>query len=104
MAAMPMPVLPLVGSIITLPLPIIPLASASSRIAFAALSLTEPEGLNISSLTSTRANKPYFFSIFLTSARGVCPTSSDTDLYIFIIHIPFHRDKKMAMHTHRRIK
>ena len=50
--ARPIPVLPLVGSIITESALSFPVFSASSIIAFAILSLTEPAGLKYSSFTS----------------------------------------------------
>ena len=74
-AARPIPVLPEVGSIITESAFNFPLFSASSIIALAILSLTEPAGLKYSSFASIFAFKPYFFSICVSSSNGVLPIS-----------------------------
>ncbi len=67
-----MPVLPLVGSTITVrPRSISPRASASSIIASPIRSLTEPPGLRDSSLTATVAGSPAARTFNLTS--GVFP-------------------------------
>ena len=70
-----MPVLPEVGSIITESGVSLPAASASSSIFLAILSLTEPAGLKYSSFASTFALSPYFFSMWVSSRRGVFPIS-----------------------------
>ena len=74
--ARPIPVLPLVGSIITESALSFPVFSASSIIAFAILSLTEPAGLKYSSFTRTVASRLFSFSKFCTSRSGVLPTRS----------------------------
>ena len=74
--ARPIPVFPLVGSIITLPGLRSPLASASSTIALAILSLTLPAGLKYSSFARSVASRPNFFSRFVSSRRGVFPIRS----------------------------
>ena len=79
-AARPIPVLPLVGSMITEPSFSKPFSSASSIIAFAIRSLTEPAGLKYSSFTRTVACNPSSFSIFTTSTRGVFPISPKVPL------------------------
>jgi len=71
--ARPMPVFPLVGSMITESGLSLPDASASSIIALAILSLTEPAGLKYSSFATIFAFKSYFFSICVSSKRGVFP-------------------------------
>ena len=88
MAARPMPVLPEVGSMMTDPSLRSPFSSASSIIALAILSLTEPAGLKYSSFTRTLASRPSSFSMFVTSTRGVLPMSSIAPLYIFAIFLP----------------
>ena len=70
-----MPVLPEVGSMMTLPSFSRPLASAASIMALAIRSLTLPAGLKYSSLASTLAFRPNFFSIWVSSSRGVLPIS-----------------------------
>ena len=75
-----MPVLPEVGSMMTEPGFRSPFASASSIMAFATRSLTLPAGFRYSSLTSTVASRPSFFSIFVTSSSGVFPISWSADL------------------------
>ena len=90
MDASPIPVFPEVGSIITESFLSLPVFSASSIIAFAILSLTEPAGLKYSSFARILAFKPNSFSMFLNSTSGVLPTSSAAELYIFAIFIsPF---------------
>ena len=61
-AARPMPVLPEVGSMSTVSSSILPAASASSIIAFAMRSLTEPAGLNDSTLPTMVASRLLFAS------------------------------------------
>ena len=58
-----MPVLPEVGSMMTEPSFSTPFASASSIIAFATLSFTDPAGLKYSSFASTFASSPFSRSI-----------------------------------------
>ena len=72
-AARPIPVLPLVGSMITEPGFKAPEASASSIMALATLSLTEPAGLKYSSLARIVALRPSFFSKLVSSKSGVLP-------------------------------
>ena len=74
-AASPMPVLPEVGSMMTESGVSFPLFSASSIIAFAILSLTEPAGLKYSSFASSVALSPCSFSICVSSRSGVLPIS-----------------------------
>ena len=83
--ASPIPVLPLVGSIITDPFFNNPLFSASSIIALAILSFTLPAGLKSSNFANRTAGTFSFFSIRERRSNGVLPTSSDADLYIFIL-------------------
>ena len=66
-----MPVLPDVGSRIVCPGRIRPLSSASSIIARATRSLTDPVGLRDSSLAHSRT--PGFGLRRLSSTSGVCP-------------------------------
>ena len=70
-----MPVLPLVGSMMVESGFRIPAASASSSIIFATRSFTEPAGLKYSTLARSLAFRPYFFSVFVSSSRGVWPIS-----------------------------
>ena len=70
-----MPVLPDVGSMMTLPGFSAPAASASSIIPFAIRSFTEPAGLKYSSLARIRAFSPSFFSMWVSSSSGVWPIS-----------------------------
>ena len=58
--ASPIPVLPLVGSMISAPGFKIPAASASSIIAKAIRSFTQPAGLNDSNFAITVASNPFF--------------------------------------------
>ena len=74
--ANPMPVLPLVGSIMTVSLFISPRSIASLSIEEAALSLIELDGLKYSSLRQ-------ILSLYFT--RGVFPINSKTLLYIILI-------------------
>ncbi|SUQ48816.1 hypothetical protein CNEONATC25_02719 [Clostridium neonatale] len=60
--ASPIPVFPLVGSIITVSLFILPSLIPFSIIAFATLSLTLPSGLKYSSFAIIFASKPFFSS------------------------------------------
>ena len=62
MAHRPMPVLPDVGSMITVSAFSLPCASASSSMAFAMRSFTEPAGLNSSTLPTMVASRLWFFS------------------------------------------
>ena len=77
-AARPIPVLPLVGSIMVAPSFKIPFFSASSIIANAILSFTEPAGLNASSFTKMAASvTPAFAAYLLAFTIGVFPTNSN---------------------------
>ena len=58
----PMPVLPEVGSMMTVSASSLPSASAWSSIAFAIRSFTEPAGLNSSTLPTMVASRLWFFS------------------------------------------
>ena len=80
-----MPVLPEVGSMMTEPGPSRPRASASSIMALAMRSLTEPAGLKPSSLATSFASNLYSRSIWVSSSRGVRPTNWSRDRYIFFI-------------------
>ena len=73
--ASPIPVLPDVGSMIVVSLFNLPAFSASSKIDFATLSLTEPAGLKYSNLAIIFAFKFSAFSIFVNSNSGVRPTN-----------------------------
>ena len=84
MDARPIPVFPDVGSMMTESGFRRPWASAASIIPLAILSLTLPAGLKSSSLTTSLALRPYFFSSLVSSRRGVCPTSSVTFVCIGI--------------------
>ena len=70
-----MPVLPEVGSMMTLPGFRTPRASASSIMARATRSFTLPAGLKYSSLARILAFRPNFFSIWVSSSSGVLPMS-----------------------------
>ena len=83
-AASPMPVLPLVGSIITDSGLSRPFSSASSIIAFAILSFTLPAGLKYSSFAKIFADKLFSFSKLFSSKRGVPPISSVIRSNVFI--------------------
>ena len=74
-AARPMPVLPEVGSMMTEPGFSLPVASASSIMALAIRSLTEPAGLKYSSLARIFASRFSAFSIWVSSSSGVWPIS-----------------------------
>ena len=87
-AAIPIPVLPDVGSIIVAPGLSFPLSSASSIIFNAILSLTLPAGLKYSNLAKILASVMFSFaSNFLTSNKGVFPISSAALVLIFAIFI-----------------
>ena len=75
-----MPVLPEVGSMMTLPGFKAPLASASSIMASATRSFTLPPGLKYSSLARIRAFRPNFFSIWVSSSSGGRPISWSADV------------------------
>ncbi len=87
-AARPMPVFPDVGSMMVAPGASLPSFSASSIMALATLSFTEPAGLKYSSFAYILALSSYFFSIFTSSRRGVPPTSWAMDVYTFICCLP----------------
>ena len=73
--ARPMPVLPEVGSMMTEPGLSFPFASASSIMAFAMRSLTDPAGLKYSSFAMTAAFSPSDCSMWVSSTSGVEPIS-----------------------------
>ena len=75
-----MPVLPEVGSMMTEPGLSCPLASASSIMALAIRSLTEPAGLKYSSLPRMRASRASFCSRRASSSRGVLPINWSADV------------------------
>ena len=74
-AASPMPVFPLVGSIMTVPAFTAPRFSASASMEYAARSFTLPEGLKYSIFASKRAFKRNSFCMFSSATRGVFPIS-----------------------------
>ena len=78
--ASPIPVLPEVGSMMAEPGFSLPPASASSIIALAMRSFTDPAGLKYSSLARTRAFTPASFSMRVSSSRGVPPISWSADV------------------------
>ena len=75
-----MPVLPDVGSRIVCPGSIAPRASASSIIARATRSLTEPVGLALSSFAQIRTSG--FGESFFSSTSGVCPIDATMSSYL----------------------
>ena len=74
-AARAIPVLPEVGSMITVPGVSSPFASPSSSMALATRSFTEPAGLKYSSLASSLASRPSAASMWVSSSSGVWPIS-----------------------------
>ena len=74
-SAIPIPVLPLVGSMSVSPGRILPELIASSTILTPILSLTEPPGLRNSHLASTVAWMPSPRGIELSRTKGVFPTA-----------------------------
>ena len=74
-----MPVLPEVGSTITLSAFSWPARSAASTMASAMRSLTEDSGLKNSSLTSTSARQPASAGSRLSRTSGVSPIASQID-------------------------
>ena len=74
--AIPIPVLPLVGSINVVFSFTNPASSASLIICIAIRSLMLPAGLKYSIFAKIFAFKPYFFSIFVNSNKGVFPINS----------------------------
>ncbi len=70
-----MPVLPEVGSMMTEPSFSSPFASASSIMALAIRSFTEPAGLKYSSLARIFADRFSLFSRWVSSISGVRPIS-----------------------------
>ena len=76
-AAMPMPVLPLVGSTMTAPGFSRPRCSASSSMAQAMRSFTLPAGLKYSTLASRFAFRPRAAAKRCSCTSGVWPTSSE---------------------------
>ena len=79
-AARPIPVLPEVGSIMVPPGCNLPDFSASSTMALAIRSFTEPAGLKYSSFAKTVAFRSFSFSNWVSSTSGVPPTRSRIDL------------------------
>ena len=77
-AARPIPVLPLVGSIIVALGFKMPFSSASFIICFATLSLTLPAGLKYSSLARIDASRLFSDAKFEALIIGVLPISSVT--------------------------
>ena len=75
--ARPIPVFPLVGSIIVPPFLIKPSFSASSTIFKATLSLEDPAGLNFSIFAIILEFKLKLFSKLCNSTRGVFPINSN---------------------------
>ena len=82
--ASPIPVFPLVGSIMTVPFLRRPFSSASFIMAFAILSFTLPAGLKYSSFARSVAFMPNSSVRFESSTIGVFPTRSFILLYFFI--------------------
>ena len=74
--ARPIPVLPLVGSIIALSLCNLPCFSAVSIIDKAILSFTEPVGLKNSTFARRVTLRLNFFSILFNLNNGVLPINS----------------------------
>ena len=79
-AARAIPVLPEVGSMITVPGVSSPFASPSSSMALATRSFTEPAGWKASTLASIRAASPCFCSRRVSSSRGVLPINWSADV------------------------
>ena len=85
-AASPIPVLPLVGSMIVDPSFSIPFSSASRIMPHAILSLTEPAGFRYSSFTSSSPPVIPAAALYLDArSSGVPPISSSADSFIFDI-------------------
>ena len=80
-----MPVLPLVGSMMTVSLVSVPLFSASSIIAMPMRSFTLESGLKNSHLSSTVASMPSV--TLLSRTNGVRPTVSTMSLNILAIFV-----------------
>ena len=74
-AARAIPVLPEVGSMITVPGVSSPFASPSSSMDLAMRSLADPPGLKLSSFPRMRALRPSSRSRCVSSSRGVPPIS-----------------------------
>jgi len=87
-AAKPIPVLPLVGSIITESFVKTPCFMASSIIASATRSFTLPPGLKYSNLASTVAEKLCLLLYCASSIKGVFPIKSVNDFLMFAIKTP----------------
>ena len=84
----PMPVFPLVGSIIVAPFLSFPSSSASRIICIAIRSLTEPAGLKYSIFAKILPFNAYFSSTLVNSMSGVLPTNSTKFLTnIFISYL-----------------
>src|SRR5574343_1516571 len=93
--ARPIPVLPEVGSTITVPGPILPSCSAASIIATAMRSFTLWPGLKNSSLATTVAPVPSVTRFRRTS--GVLPIRSVTEEAIRIVYSPVERTAQAVM-------
>ena len=104
-AARPIPVLPLVGSIMVAPSFKIPFFSASSIIANAILSFTEPAGLNASSFTKMAASVTPAFAAYLPAFTiGVFPTNSNVlDLISLMLILLVLRSKMRLFLQEQRI-
>ena len=104
-AARPIPVLPLVGSIMVAPSFKIPFFSASSIIANAILSFTEPAGLNASSFTKMVASVTPAFAAYLPAFTiGVFPTNSNVlDLISLMLILLVLRSKMRLFLQEQRI-
>ena len=88
-AASPIPVFPLVGSMIVAPGFSTPFSSASSIIASAIRSFTDPAGFRYSSLASNVVSVIHFFSAYLLIFRiGVPPISSNAIFLMSPIFLP----------------
>jgi hypothetical protein len=81
----PIPVFPLVGSMITDPGRSFPSRSAASIMAKAIRSLTDPVGLKASTLARSRRDNPWAFSIPFRRSKGVPPINSAALFAIFMI-------------------
>ena len=79
--AMPIPVLPDVGSRMILPLVSFPVSTASLSMKSAGRSLTEPPGLEPSSFAMIRTPVLPESQMFFTSTSGVFPIASSTLIY-----------------------
>ena len=81
-AASPIPVFPLVGSIIVAPGFKMPRFSASSIIASAILSLTDPAGFKYSSFAKITALFTPAFLLYLPASRSGVPPINSNELFL----------------------